>query len=175
VLVTTTGRFYPALGDVNDAFGEVHGEVRTFLATHNEKALTLALKAGGQKVFGTYPFFESAFIGGRQPFSLLEPGGWSAVRGLPPQRYAGDGSVYGGAELYLPLINAFILVPGQLGIMGLYDIGRVYLDGESSDKWHHGAGGGLFYVTPGRHSLLTLQYARSEGNSAFYVRAGLKF
>jgi hypothetical protein len=59
--------------------------------------------------------------------------------------------------------------------MGFYDIGRVYLDGESSDTWHHGAGGGLFYVTPGRHSLFSLQYARSEGNSAFYIRAGLKF
>jgi Omp85 superfamily domain len=175
VLVTTTGRFYPAVADVDDAFGEVHGEVRTFLATRNERAVTLALKAGGQKVFGTYPFFESAFIGGRQPFSLLEPGGGSSVRGLPAQRYAGDGSVYGGAELYLPLIKAFLLVPGQLGLMGFYDIGRVYLDGESSDTWHHGAGGGLFYVTPGRHSLFSLQYARSEGNSAFYIRAGLKF
>jgi outer membrane protein assembly factor BamA len=175
VLVTGTGRLYPALADVTDTFGEVHGEARAYLATPNERGITLALKAGGQKVFGTYPFFESAFIGGKTPFSLLEPGGSSSVRGLPAQRYAGDGSLYGGSELYLPITKAFLLVPGQLGLMGFYDIGRVFLDGETSDRWHHGAGGGIFFTTPGRHSLLSVQVGRSEGNTAYYVRGGLVF
>jgi hypothetical protein len=175
VIVTATGRLYPALADVTDTFGEVHGEARAFLATPNERGITLALKAGGQKVFGTHPFFESAFIGGKTPFSLLEPGGGSSVRGLPAQRYAGDGSLYGGSELYLPITKAFLLVPGQLGVMGFYDIGRVFLDGETSDRWHHGAGGGIFFTTPGRHSLLSVQVARSEGNTAYYVRGGLVF
>ena len=170
VIVTATGRLYPALADVTDTFGEVHGEARAYLATRNERGITLALKAGGQKVFGTYPFFESAFIGGKTPFSLLEPGGGSSVRGLPAQRYAGDGSLYGGSELYLPITKAFLLVPGQLGVMGFYDIGRVFLDGETSDRWHHGAGGGIFFTTPGRHSLLSVQVGRSEGNTAYYVR-----
>ena len=173
VLVTGTGRFYPALADVTDSFGEVHGEARTYLATPNERGITLALKAGGQKVFGTHPFFESAFIGGKTPFSLLEPGGGSSVRGLPPQRYAGDASLYGGADLYLPITKAFLLVPGQLGLMGFFDVGRVFLDGQSSDRWHHGAGGGIFFATPGRHSLLSVQVARSEGNTAVYVRGAL--
>jgi Omp85 superfamily domain len=175
VLVTGTGRFYPAVSDVTEAFGEVHGEARVYMATRGERGITLTLNAGGQKVFGTHPFFESAFLGGKTPFSLLEPGGGSAVRGLPAQRYAGDGSAYGGADLYLPITKAFLFVPGQLGLMGFYDIGRVFLDGESSDKWHHGAGGGLFFTTPGRHSLVSFQVARSEGQTAYYVRTGLVF
>jgi Omp85 superfamily domain len=176
VLVIANGIVYPSIGDVTKTFGEVHGEARYYLATRNERAVTLALRAGGQKVFGnTYPFFESAFIGGKTPLSVFEPGGGSSVRGLPAQRYAGDGSVFGGAELYLPVTKAFLLVPGQIGLMGLFDVGRVYLDGETSDRWHHGAGGGLFFATPGRHSLFSLQYARSEGNSAFYIRGSLAF
>ena len=175
VFVSGTGSFYPALADVTDAFGEVHGEARAYLSTRNERAVTLALKAGGQKVFGTHPFFESAFIGGKTPLSSLEAGGSSAVRGLPAQRYAGDGSLYGGGELYLPIIKAFLLVPGQIGLMGFYDVGRVFLDRDSSDRWHHGAGGGIFFATPARHSLLSVQVARSEGRTAVYVRGGLVF
>jgi len=175
VFLTATGRFYPAIADVTDAFGEVHGEARAYLATRNERSITLALRAGGQKVFGTHPFWESAFIGGKTPFSLLEAGGGSSVRGLPAQRYAGDGSAYGGADLYLPITKAFLLVPGQVGLMGFYDIGRVFLDGEDSNRWHHGTGGGIFFTTPGRHSLLSVQYAWSEGDTAVYVRGGLAF
>jgi hypothetical protein len=175
VFLTAAGNFYPALADVADAFGEAHGEARAYLSTHNERAVTLALRAGGQKVFGTHPFFESAFIGGRTPLGSLEAGGSSAVRGLPAQRYAGDGSLYGGGELYLPIIKAFLLVPGQIGLMGFYDVGRVFLDGDSSDRWHHGAGGGIFFATPGRHSLMSVQVARSERSTAVYVRGGLVF
>jgi hypothetical protein len=175
VLITATGKVYPAIADVDTTFGEVHGDVRAYVSTRNERAITLELRAGGQKVFGTYPFFESAFLGGKAPFSLLEPGGGSSVRGLPAQRYAGDASLYGGGDLYLPLIKAFLLVPGQVGLMGFYDIGRVFLDGDTSDRWHHGAGGGLFFTTPGRHSLLSLQVARSEGSTKIYARGSLVF
>jgi len=153
----------------------VHGEARAYLGTGGERGVTLEVKAGGQKVFGTYPFFESAFIGGKTPFSLFEPGGGSSVRGLPAQRYAGDGSVYGSTELYLPILKAFLLVPGQLGVMGFYDVGRVWVDGETSRRWHHGAGGGVFFTTPGRHTLITLQVASSESNTTFYLRGGLAF
>ena len=59
--------------------------------------------------------------------------------------------------------------------MGFYDVGRVFLDGESSDRWHHGAGGGIFFTTPGRHSLMSIQAARSEGKTVVYVRGGLTF
>ena len=175
VLVTGTGRLYPAVADVAQTFGEAHGDVRAYLSTGHDRGLTLATRVGGQKVFGTHPFFESAFIGGKTPLSLFEPGGVSSVRGLPAQRYAGDASAYGGVDVYLPLMRAFLLVPGQIGVMGFYDIGRVFLDGESADQWHHGAGGGLFFTTPGRHSLMSVQVARSERSTAVYVRGGLVF
>jgi hypothetical protein len=173
--MTGTGILYPKLADVTDTFGEVHAQASAYLATHHERAITLQLRGGGQRVFGTHPFFESAFIGGKSSFNPFEPAGGSSVRGLPPQRYAGDGSMYGGADLYLPLTKAFLLVPGQLGVVGFYDIGRVFLDAESSSTWHHGAGGGVFFTTPGRHNLVSFTAARSEGLTAYYLRAGFAF
>ena len=124
-------------------------------------------------MFGTHPFFESAFIGGKTPLSLLEPPGGSSVRGLPAQRYAGDASLFGGADLYLPLTKSFPLVPGQFGVVGFYDIGRVFLADETSHLWHHGFGGGFFLTTPGRRHLVSFTMARAEGHTSYYVRAGL--
>lgn len=167
--------FYPALADVTKPFGEVHAQAKAFLAAPGERGVTLALKAGGQRVFGPRPFFESAFIGGRTPFNPLEPGGGSSVRGLPPQRYAGDASLFGGADLYLPLKRASILVPGRMGVLGFVDLGRVFLTGETSHHWHRGYGGGLFFVTPGRHNIVSASVGHSEGNTAFYLRAGFAF
>jgi hypothetical protein len=175
VLVSASGIYYPAWADVTDSFGEIHGQARAYVATKGERGLTLSLKAGGQHVFGTHPFFESAFLGGKTPFNPLEPGGGSAIRGLPPQRYAGDSSLFGSAELYLTLTRAFIAVPGRLGILGFYDVGRVYLDGESSNQWHDGYGGGIFFLTPGRRNLVSFSIARSEGETRYYLRAGFAF
>jgi outer membrane translocation and assembly module TamA len=175
VLVTGTARYYAPLADVTEAFGGVHGDARVYLSTPGVKGLTLALRAGGQKVFGAHPFFESAFIGGKTPFGLFEPGGGSSVRGLPPQRYAGDASLYGGVELYAPILKTFLFMPGHIGVIGFLDVGRVWLDGESSNKWHRGSGGGLFFTTPGRHSIVSLQVGTSEGSTAFYLRTALAF
>jgi hypothetical protein len=173
--LTAGAALYPKLADVEDTFGELHGQAKAFLSIPGDLGPTLALKLGGQKVWGRHPFFESAFIGGKSPFNPLEPGGGSSVRGLPPQRYAGDGSAFANADLYLPLTKAFLLVPGQIGLTGFFDVGRVFVNGETSDKWHNGYGGGLFFATPGRHSLVSFLYARSEGNTAYYLRAGLAF
>jgi hypothetical protein len=112
---------------------------------------------------GTYPFFEAAFLGG------------PTLRGLRTNRYAGDGSLYGGAELRFKLADAFLLIPGEIGVFGLGDVGRVFLEGEDSKRWHRGLGGGAYFTTPNRRNSLSLAVARSEGRTGFYVTTGLAF
>ncbi len=98
---------------------------------------TLALRLGGKQVFGSYSFHEAAFIGGGGI-----SGSDSTVRGFRTQRFAGDGCLYGNAELRLRLSNIYIFIPGEIRLFGLSDIGRVYLDGEDSNTWHTAIGGG---------------------------------
>ncbi len=87
------GSYYPSAWDVDSgAFGEVHGQVAVYLTASMPLEPTLALRVGGKKVWGAFPFQEAAFIGGR-----------STVRGFQEQRFAGDGSLYGNAELRLYL------------------------------------------------------------------------
>jgi hypothetical protein len=175
VFASGAAAFYPAVASVTSAFGEVHAQVRAWVGTPGERGLTLALKVGGQRVFGTHPFFDSAFIGGKTPFNPLEAGGGSSVRGLPPERYAGDASLFSGADLYLSLAHVSVPVPLRVGLVGFADVGRVFESDESSQRWHEGYGGGIFFTTPGRHNMLSATVGRSEGNTGIYVRAGLAF
>ena len=159
------GSFYPALLDVARAFGEVHAEASTYLTPGHGFGPTLALRAGGKKVFGdSIPFFESAFVGGA-----------STVRGLREQRYAGDASVYGNAELRLRVGRFFAVLPGDYGVFGLADVGRVYLDGESTDTWHSAFGGGFWFAFLEPANAITVALASAEGRIGFYLRAGFAY
>jgi hypothetical protein len=158
------GSIYPAIWDVDSVYGEVHGEARTYLSARAPLDPTLALRIGGKKLWGQYPFFESAFIGGA-----------STVRLGRVNRYAGDASAYGSAELRLALARFFLVLPTQLGIFGLADVGRVFLEGESSDKWHGAYGGGISLSYLQRAYTLSLAVASGEERTALYVQAGFGF
>ena len=159
-----TGTLYPALWDVDSLFGEVHGEARTFFTAHAPLDPTLALRVGGKKVWGQYPFFEAAFIGGA-----------STVRLGKVNRYAGDASAYGSAELRLALARFELILPTQLGVFGLADVGRVYLAGESSDTWHSAFGGGLSLSYLQRAYTFSVALAAGDERTAVYVQAGFGF
>ncbi|MGH7525873.1 MAG: hypothetical protein ACREMX_04135 [Gemmatimonadales bacterium] len=162
---TAGGGYYPAVLDVEEQFGEVHGEAATFLTADSIPLQpTLALRAGGKRVWGRFPFQESAFIGGN-----------STVRLGRENRYAGDASLYAGAELRLFLTRFYLIVPGDFGVFGLADVGRVYLDGESSDRWHGAAGGGIWFAFLNRANTISVALARSSERTGVYIKAGFGF
>ena len=158
------GSIYPPLWDVDSLFGEVHGEARTYLTLRAPLEPTLALRAGGKKLWGPYPFFEAAFIGGA-----------STVRIGRFNRYAGDASVYGSAELRFALARFELVLPTQLGVFGLADAGRVFLAGESSDRWHTAFGGGLSLSYLQRAYTFSVALASSDERTAVYAQAGFGF
>jgi hypothetical protein len=164
VAIDLGGRVVPAAWDVDSVFGEVHGEARTYLTARIPLLPTLALRVGGKKIWGQYPFFESAFIGGA-----------STARLGRVNRYAGDASAYGSAELRLSLARLQLVLPAQLGVFGLVDAGRVFLAGESSDRWHAAGGGGLSIAYLDRAYTFSVAVASGEERTAVYVQAGYGF
>ena len=68
-----------------------------------------------------------------------------------------------------------LLLPSDVGVFGLADVGRVFVEGEASELWHHGVGGGLWVAVLKPENTLTLAVARSEGATRFYLRAGFGF
>ena len=157
------GSLYPEIWDVTGTFGEVHGEATAYLSPPLPLRPTMAVRAGAKRVWGEYPFHEAAYLGSSQ------------VRGLRSSRYAGDAAVYGAAELRLPLFKPYIVVPGELGLLGFMDVGRVYLDGETSDRWHSGFGGGLWFSFLQRSNTVSVSVARGDDRTTLYLRAGFGY
>ena len=164
ILLELGGSAYPAIWDVDSTFGEVHGEAVTYLSVKAPLDPTLALRVGGKKLWGQYPFFEAAFIGGA-----------STVRLGRVNRYAGDASAYGSTELRLSLAKVKLVLPADFGVFGLADAGRVFFAGESSDTWHAAAGGGVWLSYLERSFTLSLAIAQSEERTGVYAQAGFGF
>jgi hemolysin activation/secretion protein len=143
---------YPAVWDADESFGEAHALARVFIPLGWP---TLALRAGGQRSWGSFPLHESAFIGGR----------WS-LRGFRWDRFAGDASAYGAAELRVPLFRMTLLTRGQLGVVGFTDVGRVWMDGDSAGDWHTGLGTGLWFGSLGRQVSVT--YAKGDEHRVYF-------
>jgi hypothetical protein len=135
-----TGSVFPAMWDVESTYENVAGVATAYLTFPILTEPILALRAGGQKLFGDFPWFDAAFIGGS-----------NSLRTEQRQRYAGDASVYGSAELRLPIAKFPLILPLDVGLIGFADMARVYFDGESPGGWHRGLGGGMWVgvVNPG--------------------------
>jgi hypothetical protein len=162
---TAGGSFYPAAWDVEETFGEVHGEAATYFTARSIPLQpTLALRAGGKRVWGRFPYQQAAYIGGV-----------STVRLGRENRYAGDASVYAGAELRLFLSKFYLFVPGRFGVFGLGDVGRVYVEGESSDVWHAAGGGGIWASFFDPANTISLALARSAERTGVYFKVGFGF
>jgi hypothetical protein len=158
------GSFFPKAWSVTDAFGEIHTEAGGFLRASIPMRPTLAVRAGGKRVFGRYPFQDAAFIGGPD-----------TLRGHRPQRFAGDGAAFASAELRVRFGRIRLLLPSEVGVFGLTDVGRVFSKGESSERWHTGIGGGLWVAILKPENTVSLAAARSEGTTRLYFRAGFGF
>lgn len=151
----------PPVWDVERAYSRVQATGSTYLPLPIGGGPVLALRAGGTRVWGAFPFHESAFLGGSR-----------TLRGFQRQRFAGDGMVFGNAELRVPITELEVLVRGRLGVSGLFDAGRVFMDGESPGGWHHAQGGSVWFATPALS--LSLSYASGEGDR-LYADIGLPF
>ena len=164
--VTAGASVYPEVFDVVSAFGEVHGAVSTYLSANVPMVPTLALRVGGKKLWGTFPFHESAFLGGG-----------ATLRGFRNQRFAGDASVYGNAELRLELMKLRFLIPGRFGVFGFSDVGRVFLDEDpdDADRLHKGYGAGVWMSFIQRKYTLSAAVADGDDLTGLYVRAGFLF
>lgn len=155
---------FPALWSVDDAFGEAHGEIATYVGVRAPLSPVLALRAGGKKVWGAYPYFESAFLGG-----------FANLRGFDQQRYAGNAAAWGNAELRLRMGTLRLLVPGNFGIHGMADAGRVWAPSEHSTTWHSAFGGGFWFNFEGPVSTVSATIAKSGERTGVYVMAGFGF
>lgn len=158
------GTVYPSVWNVDESFAEGTANVSTYVTPGGPRAPVLALRAGGRHVWGRFPFHEASTIGGV-----------GTLRGWDQQRFAGRSSLYGSAEVRAWAAKVRIVAPADVGIMVLGDAGRVYADGETSDRWHTAVGGGIWFAPLMRSNTVSLSVVRGRERTGLYAAAGFSF
>lgn len=97
--------------------------------------LVLATLLKGKMLLNNnFEFYQGATLGGDYD-----------LRGFRNERFLGKSSFFQSSDLRVNIGTIKgSLVPMTYGLLGGFDYGRVWIDGEDSDKWHHSYGGGLW-------------------------------
>ncbi|KDN56357.1 metallophosphoesterase [Flavobacterium seoulense] len=98
------------------------------------KIVLATLLKGKMILNNNFEFYQGAALGGDYD-----------LRGYRNQRFLGNHSFFQSSDLRFSIGKIKnSIVPMSYGFFGGYDYGRVWLDGETSDKWHQAVGGGLW-------------------------------
>lgn len=101
---------------------------------HNGKLVLATLLKGKALLNNNYEFYQGATLGGDKD-----------LRGYRNERFLGSSYFSQSSDLRFTIGKIQRTVaPLTYGILGGFDYGRIWLDGESSRKWHQDYGGGLW-------------------------------
>lgn len=161
-LLQAQGRFVPEALDVEDTYGFVSGSASISVPLGWP---VVSAKVAGTKVWGDYPYFDGAILGG--PNSL---------RGFDLQRFVGDASILGSSQIRAPLGEVVLLMPLEIGVHAIYEVGRVFLDEDvGADDWHTAYGGGLWISVMKPEYTFGITVIDAEERTALYLSLGLGF
>jgi hemolysin activation/secretion protein len=102
-------------------------------------------------------------------------GGANDLRGYYRDRFAGEESLLGSAELRLYLGALDIFVPETYGLLFFSDAGRVYIDNDFSSAWHVSFGGGLWIAPISKDHTISFTIAHSPESTLVYLSSGFTF
>jgi len=152
---------YAGLNEYSKDLAILNSEISFFFSLRLPSRLTVATRFGGGYNFGDGEFYQSQVLGGL-----------SNLRGYRKDRFYGDSRFYNNTELRLKLGNIRNrIVPISTGIYGFNDLGRVWYQGEDSNQWHHGFGGGI-WISPLNVTVISLELGKSEEELLFNFRLG---
>lgn len=172
--LSLSGKNMAALDESDNNFSAYEGSVSFYHSFREQSRLVFAARIGGGMNTGTYPFYQSQILDGK-----------TALRGYRKTRFYGDSKLYGNLEARLRLTSfRSYLFPASLGILGFYDVGRVWHENEDgidpsvpdgvSHLWHKGFGGGVWF-TPFNLAVLSLELGHSRDGTLGYARLGFMF
>ena len=151
--------------ETENTYGYINSNLGFYNALSKDKRLVLKTDARAQIRFGDdLIFYQAANLGGQ-----------NGLRGYRTERFTGKNSFVGSADIRysFPSFKTKIL-PLQIGVFAGGDVGRVWLKGDFSDKWHNDIGGG-FWVTAAETLSGTFNLFTGEDGLRFSFGFGLNF
>jgi len=164
VLIEFDQLYFPAVMDVRSAFQETAVSIGTSVTIPLPTQPLFIIRTGGRKLYGDFPFYEGASIGGE-----------GTTRYMDPQRYLGDASLYATTELRVPLAQFKFVVPLRMGVIGVAEAGRVYVGGNSPGGWHTRTGEGLWFGQGSASPIVTIMRTTEPGHTGIGLGLGLNF
>lgn len=163
-LIRADAAIYPKLLDNKFPFTRSQCDVRWFTGVKIFSPTILAFRIYGEKIFGTYPFYEASYLGGT-----------TSVRGFEKQRFSGDGSLslHSEARFHLGIIK--VLLPITIGGTVFGETGRVFVKGEQSTLWHSGFGAGVWAFVLNKEITVSVSLARSKEELEGHFTTGFTF
>lgn len=159
-----SARSYMGLNDFAMNFSDLSVSFSWFGTIRMPAELTLATRFRGGHSSGIFPFYAGQSLSGV-----------SELRGYRRTRFFGESKFVNNTELRLSLFTfRNPIAPARLGLLAFHDYGRVWVEGENSDTWHQGYGGGL-WLAPLDAAVLSFEVGTSEEETIFYVRLGHLF
>lgn len=171
ILLPTHGHYfnlvthaYAGLNKESESYVMVMPEIALYKNLSKKGSVVIAERLGGAVTFGKSAFYQSAFLGGHEN-----------LYGYRQYRFAGEHMLYNNLELRIKLGN-FVnyILPGQYGVTGFYDVGRVWVKDESSNSWHQGVGGGIYFA-PAQMAVFQFTAGYSKEGWFPYVIMGFRF
>jgi hypothetical protein len=152
------------LNDSKRNFPTIESKINFNHKIDSKGKLVLATLLKGKVLLNNnYEFYQGATLGGDYD-----------LRGFRNQRFLGKQSFFQSSDIRYALGDIKnSIIPMSFGIFGGFDYGRVWLDGETSNKWHQSIGGGIWLN--GLSTLTTrLTYFKSA-NDEGRITFGLGF
>lgn len=107
-------------------------------------------------------------------YQMNKIGGASTFRGFPRFRLMGQHFFYSNNELQWIVPFKSYIMNGKIGLVGLFDIGRVWIPYEKSTTWHSAYGGGVL-LAPFNKAVLVGTFAKGDDGWRLNVRYGRLF
>ena len=147
-------------GDVNML--NMQTDFRFYVTTNNFPS-TFAIRFGAATSVGEFDFYQANFLGNKEN-----------LRGYRKTRFAGNSSFFTNFDTRIELFDfSAYIIAGNGGVIGFYDVGRVW-GGENSTEWHMGYGPGLF-INVFDYFLVSGHYGFSKEGQFINVDFGFFF
>jgi len=156
-----------ALTNLNEAampYSSAQSNFALFAPLSSNRRFTFVLRAGGGKIFSEdFEYFQALTLGAN-----------NYLRGFRKNRFAGSRMAYASTELRMRVLRLHSkFLEGDLGLVGFNDLGRVWMNEESSAKLHQSQGGGI-YFTPFNLVMLSALVAKSDEETLLNISVGAR-
>ncbi|RZJ42629.1 MAG: metallophosphoesterase, partial [Chryseobacterium sp.] len=153
------------ISEFNQNFANLNGTINLFHRIDKRGKFVFANSSNAMLINNNnFEFYQAAAIGGK-----------NGMRAYRNERFAGKSYFLNNSEIRWDFGRVKNnIVPVNMGILVGYDLGRVWKDGEQSDKWHQGVGGG-FWMNILETFSARIDYFTGEDGGRISGGVGLSF